>query len=187
MSQENVRVNPMGHLAEMVLHNLHTIKQKEKFRKFQPYRGPRQNPYTKDRSSRFKAGIGHSHNRSLSLNERRYTEEADRSSIHKPIVVAENDVKLPKIHFHEKSFEDKYKGEIKEFKKFYRHNKHTGERRISRNMLLDEVLQEHTGQNSYPDAECTSFNISVTDTKLDPSSKESRIISLRHKGSLILK
>jgi hypothetical protein len=173
MSHENSSLDPLGQLTELVVHRIHAMKQKDKFKKFQPLRGPRQNPYSKERSSRIKVASNHIHNRSQSLVDNRGNDEGERSMIHKrSVIVTEENIQLPKIVFHQKSFEDKYKGELREFRKFYRHKRQLEDKHISQSRILDEVLQEQSDLISFREAEYISQNNSVTENKNDQKAKE---------------
>lgn len=181
MSHLPVQIDPLGQLAELVVHRIHAMKQKEKFKKFQPLKGPRENPYSREGSVKNKAL--QKHKKSVSQVEQGMREDQERSSMTKrSIIVTEDNLNLPKILFHQRSFEKKYKEELKEFQRHRRLQKQYEERQKSQSRIFDEVLQqEQNSSNLFPDGDYTSLNITVPESRIE--SKNSKIVPRQSKRS----
>lgn len=182
MSSERIGGDPISQLAELVVHRIHALKQKEKFKKFQPLRKS-QNPYAKDASPR-----SH-HNQKYRMpgshSEGRRPVDQDPPREKKSIIVTEENVTLPRIPFHQRSFEQKYRDELREFKKMHRHFRYQEEKQRSQSRILDEVINRQLIDEFPYDMEFSTFNYTMEESTGQEKNRQPSVISKISRFSFI--
>jgi hypothetical protein len=176
MSGERLGNDPISQLAELVVHRIHALKQKEKFKKFQPLRKPGQNPYAKEGSTR--PSVGLKYRPAPSHSEGRRPVDQDAPHEKRSIIVTEENVQLPKIPFHQRSFEQKYRDELREFKKMNRHFRQDDKQR-SQSRILDEVINRQMVDD---EIEFSTFNYTMEEPTVQSRVRQPSIGSRKSKS-----